>query len=261
MIRGYYAAASSLAALLRRQEVLSQNLANLNTPGFKQELTVAQDPGEASLISESASRRDGAIVTPPIGLLPTGVDGSLTTVDFGQGPLANTGQPWDLAILGNGFFRVQTPDGERLTRDGNFHRDSAGRIVTSDGYYLLGANGPVQVGEGAPSVMEDGTIYVGGLNGGEGAQPAARIELATVANPAALLREEDNLYDPANAGVGRAAAGTASIRQLMLESANVDVSGNMVSMMAVLRSYEAVQRTMKLQDETMQRTLEIGRLG
>jgi flagellar basal-body rod protein FlgF len=251
MIRGVYASASGLDALLRRQEAMSQNLANLNTPGFKQELSLLQDWADSPLVAEDAISPD-----PAIGALPTGVNGSELRIDYSQGPLETTGRSLDVAILGDGFFRVQTPQGERLTRDGSFHRDSSGHLVTADGNFLLGDNGPIQIGEGSPSITEDGNIYLPGATG-----PAARISLVRADDPAGLVREADNLLAPGTAALQPLAPGATNLKQGLLEQANVDVSAVMVTMMMALRSYESVQRSLKMQDETIQRLMEITRLA
>jgi len=250
MIRGIYAAASSLLSLLHRQEALSHNLANMNTPGFKQEVVLPQRGATWALVQDWG--RAGQ--SPPIGGLTYTVERGNTEIDYRQGPLENTQRPLDLAIVGDGFFRVQTPEGVRLTRDGTFHRDSAGHLVTSDGYFLLGENGPLQIGEGDPYIATDGSIYMPGATA-----PVGRIALGRVADPTTLRPQGDNLWDPGNAPVEVMPPAQTTIRQGFIEQANVDVSGTVVSMMLALRSYEATQRTLRLQDEALQRVLDIGR--
>ncbi len=250
MIRGLYASASSLLSLLHRQEALSHNLANINTPGFKQEIVVAQKGTTWALVQDWGNGR----YSPAIGGLTYVVEPAETEVDFRQGPLENTERPLDIAIVGDGFFRVQTPAGVRLTRDGTFHRDSAGNIVTADGYFLLGDNGPIRIGEGTPYIAADGSIYLPGQT-----TPVARIALGRVADVAALQAEGDNLLNPGNTPVEIVPATQTSLKQGFVEQSNVDVSGTVVSMMLALRSYEATQRTLRLQDEALQRVLDVGR--
>jgi flagellar basal-body rod protein FlgG len=250
VIQGLYDDASSLDALLQRQEAYSQNLANVSTPGFKQEITRLEAAPD-----ENMTRVDNT-GTQSIGALSFGVDGSALTVDYSQGPIENTGHPLDLAIIGNGFFQVQTPQGLRLTRDGTFHKDSAGNIVTADGNYLLGTNGPIKLGTGDPTILEDGTIYMPGATA-----PTAQIALGTVANPAALVREDQNLLDPAGAAVQPVAAGIGTLKQGSIEQSNVDLSGVTVGMMQALRTYEAVQRSIQMQDTSLQQLMTVGQLS
>ncbi|MCC7353016.1 MAG: flagellar hook-basal body protein [Anaerolineae bacterium] len=250
MIRGLYASASSLLSLLHRQEALSHNLANINTPGFKQEVVVAQKGTTWGLVQDWGNAR----YSPTIGGFTYVVEPGETELDYRQGPLENTQRPLDIAIAGDGFFRVQTPDGVRLTRDGTFHRDSAGNIVTAEGYFLLGDNGPIRIGEGTPYVATDGSIYLPGQT-----TPAARIALARVGDVAALQTEGDNLLNPGNAPVEVIPPAQTVLKQGFVEQSNVDVAGTVVSMMLALRSYEATQRTMRLQDEALQRVLDVGR--
>jgi flagellar basal-body rod protein FlgF len=248
MMRGIYTSTSSLLALLKRQESMSHNLANVETPGFKQEILVAKE-GDAKVLTLDSSTSTGYT----IGTLDLGVDSSQLQTDYSQGPLENTGQPLDVAITGDGFFRVQTPNGIQLTRDGTFRRDRDGYLVTSQGYYVLGDNGRIHLPEGSPYIADDGNIYV------NGATPVGRISLAHVADPSTLQPGSDNLLDPANAQVTPLTAAQTKVKQRYLEQANVDVSGSVVGMMAALRSYEATQRALKLQDEALQKTMEIGR--
>jgi len=250
MIRGLYASASSLLSLLHRQEALSHNLANINTPGFKQEIVVAQKGTTWALVQDWGNAR----YSPAIGGFTYVVEPAETEVDYRQGPLENTERPLDIAIIGDGFFRLQTPAGVRLTRDGTFHRDSAGNIVTADGYFLLGDNGPIRIGEGTPYIAADGSIYLPAQT-----TPAARIALGRVADVTMLQAEGDNLLNPGNTPVEIVAATQTSLKQGFVEQSNVDVSGTVVSMMLALRSYEATQRTLRLQDEALQRVLDVGR--
>jgi flagellar basal-body rod protein FlgF len=249
MIRGLYASASSLLSILHRQEALSHNLANVNTPGFKQEVVVAQEGATWGLVQDWGNTQSSTI-----GGYTYAVESGETDIDYQQGPLEETQRPLDIAVTGEGFFRVQTPNGERLTRDGTFHRDSAGNVVTSEGYFLLGANGPIKIGEGTPYVATDGSIYLPGQT-----TPTARIALGRVADLATLQTEGDNLLDPGTTPAEVMTAAQTSMKQGFIEQSNVDVSGTMVSMMLALRSYEATQRTIRLQDEVLQQVLDVGR--
>ena len=250
MIRGMYSSTSNLLSLMRQQEVLSHNLANMSTPGFKQLVVPTREAGELALTPNA-----GGSVAGSIGMLPMGVNSSESLVDYTQGPLEATNRPFDLAILGDGFFRVQTPQGERLTRNGTFHRDAAGNLCNADGFFLLGENGPIQIGQGTPTIMGDGNIYMPGEE-----QPRARIALAQVDNLGALTADENGLIDAGNAGVQIMAGAQTNMKQGFREQANVDIGGTMVNMMRALRSYEATQRTFQIQDQTVQQLMDVGRV-
>jgi len=237
--------------LLHRQAALSHNLANASTPGIKQEIVLAHETPTRPLFQQGES-----VSAQAIGALSAGVDGTQMRIDYSQGPLESTGRSLDLAVTGDGFFRVQTPQGVRLTRDGTFHRDSAGTLVTAAGNALLGQNGPIHIGDGDPYITEDGSVFVPGANA-----PVEQIALGQVANLDALRTEGDNLIDPGNEPVTRMPAGETRIRQGFVEGANVDLSGAMVGMMLALRSYEAAQRSLQMQDETLRQTMDVGRLA
>jgi|YNPNPStandDraft_1061719.scaffolds.fasta_scaffold01583_11 flagellar basal-body rod protein FlgG len=248
MIRGLYSSSSSLLALLRQQEVLSHNLANIATPGFKQEIVLSQEGLRTSLV------RDEGPTSEPVGSLGLGVD-EMTRFDFSQGPLEHTQRPLDLAILGQGFFRVQTPDGIRLTRDGSFHRDAAGQLVTAAGYPVLGENGPIRIDGEDLFIDSDGRIYVRGSNG-----PVARITLVTV-DLASLKPQAGNLWDPGDSPLTVMPAQETHMKQGFLEQANVDISRTVVGMMLALRSYEATQRSLHLQDEALRQLMDVARVA
>jgi flagellar basal body rod protein FlgG len=252
MIKGLYAAASAMLAGLTRQQALAHNVANMDTPGFK-ELLVSMD-----------DYVDTAVVHPPggvnnltglrsLGDLGLGVETAPEETDFTPGGLQFTAQPLDVAIQGPGFFRIQTPSGERYTRDGRFTKDAEGQLVTVDGYQVLDDGGqPIDLPEGPLSLLPDGTLTAGG-------QTVAKLGLAAFEDPAAeLTRDLPNLFAAAGAPGGEE-LGTVS--QGYLEMANVNPAELMTQMVAVTRAYEAAQRMVQAQDELLGQTISsLGRL-
>ena len=234
MIKGLYAAASAMLAGLDRQNTISHNLANIDTPGFKQLLLPLEEFVDTVVIGLPAGN---------LGRLGLGVDARPEAVDFTPGALKSTGQPLDFAIEGDGFFRVQTPDGERYTRDGRFMRDASGGLVTVDGYAVLNSGGaPITLPQGTISVAPDGTLTVGGNIVGQ-------LGLAAFDDPAAQLTR-----DPLAGNVFAGTPGngdTGTVQQGALETANVNLAQLMTQMLAVGRAYEAAQRTVQLQDELL----------
>lgn len=250
MIRGLYSAASALVAGLFRQELIAQDLANINTPGYKAASTRLSDFATMLLARLPA----GIGPATPLGRLTHGVQTSAALTDFSPGPVQATGQPLDLAIQGEGFFRLRTPDGERFTRDGRFSLDVNGQLVNVNGYPVLGTNGqPIRLSSGQVRVDPNGTIY---LND----QPAGQIGLAVFADPAASLqRSENGLF----AAVGAAPTGGAggTIQQGYVEMANVDPATTMTHMLAVMRAYQAAQRIIQIEDEMLGRAVnDVGRV-
>ncbi len=250
MIRGLYAAASAMVAGLFRQELIAQDLANVNTPGYKATSTRLSDFATALLARLPGGMGPETI----IGRLTRGVEAGAALTDFSPGPTQATGQPLDLAIQGDGFFRLRTPQGERFTRDGRFSLDANGQLVNVNGYAVLGANGqPIRLGLGDVRVDQDGSLF---LNG----QSAGRLGLAVFADPeASLERTEGGLF----AATGGVPAGqfTGTIQQGYLETANVDPATTMTHMLAVSRAYQAAQRIIQIEDEMLGRTVnDVGRV-
>lgn len=247
MIRGIYTAASALRAATLHQGRLAHNLANLQTTGFKQILTARE---AYQLQAMGRYQGDNAEYLSNLGGLEQGLLVPDQILDFGQGNLETTDRLLDVAIEGDGFFRVQTPQGERLTRDGSFHRDNAGQLVTRDGAYVLDNNGePITMPLGTPNITPNGAIFVGN-------EQVGQIGLATVANVEDLVMENNNLYQAE--GIQPLDPNTISIKQGYLESSNVDETAQVMEMMRILRLYEASQRTLQVHDNALGAALSVG---
>lgn len=242
MIKGLYSAASAMIANLTRHGALAHNVSNLDTPGFKQILVSMDDFMQTSVIYPPGPTT-GFTQLEQIGELGLGVEASPEITDFSPGSWRATAQALDLAIQGPGFFRVQTPNGERYTRDGRFQRDTNGNLVTVDGYFLLDSAGqPITIPEGDPAIAADGTIVVDG-------QPAGQIGLASFANPAQEL--ERDLPNTFSAPGGPTGEELGIIQQGYLEMANANPAQLMSQMVAVGRAYEAAQKMVQTQDELL----------
>ncbi len=253
MIRGIYSAASALVAGLFRQELISHNLANVQTAGFK-ELTTGLDEFSRLPLSRLSEGAIAGASGTMVGAASLGVVTEGAVTNFSAGALRETRQPFDLALSGDGFFRIQTPDGERYTRDGRFTRDENGHLVTVDRNLLLDTDGqPLVVPPGDAAIESDGRITVDG-------QAVGQIGLANFSQPdTELKRDGQNLFAAAD-GV-TSTASTASVHQGFIETSNVDVTRTMASMMSVARAYEAAQRAIQLQDEMTGKAVnEIGRV-
>lgn len=257
MLKGIYSAASAMIVGLNRQTVLSHNIDNLETPGFK-EIMVAMDDyvetgvTEKSLLNGTAGslpflENQGINKLRRIGNLGLGVLTTPQTTNFDQGSILITNEPLDVAIEGAGFFRVQTPEGIRYTRDGRFLRNAAGTLVTVDGYEVLGKNGsPIKLGDGDISIKSDGTISVA-------EKAAGQIDLVAFKDPdAELTRDLPNTFAaagaPTSTEVGR-------MEQGALESTNVDTARLMTQMISTTRAYEAAQQLLKAQDDLLGKSI------
>jgi|AMFO01.1.fsa_nt_gi flagellar basal body rod protein FlgG len=252
MIRGLYAAASGMIMGVLRQGLIAQDVANANTPGYKQ---VGLPPTRATQLNlHRLSTAQPAVSTPAVGPVGTGVYPAPVETNFGQGVLQSTGRSLDVALEGEGFFQVQTPEGVRFTRDGRFHRDADGNLVTTQGYLVLNANGqPMQLPQaGEVAIARDGTVSVD-------EQAVGRLGLFQVP-VVSLQRAGENLFISTSAAASQPAT-DVRVRQGFLEGSNVDIAGTLVEMMSVARTYEASQRLVQIQDQVLARTMDVGRLG
>lgn len=243
MNRGIYVALSGTLAQEKRLNVLTNNLANVNTPGFKKDKAVfkiALPPVDNQMLPSPANFKDKAFVE----------TGAVAT-DFSTATHSQTGNPLDIAIDGDGFFEVMTPQGARYTRDGSFRRDEGGDLVTAEGYKVMGDSGPVKIEGIEVKVDRDGNVLVDG-------SPVGKLRVVDFPKPYSLKKEMENLY-AAPASVN-AVPSNAEIRQGYTESANVSVIREMTSMIDVMRSYESYIKAMQSMDEMTGKVInEVGR--
>jgi flagellar basal-body rod protein FlgF len=277
LLRGFYTAASGMMAQQRRIEMLTNNIANANTPGYKSDQAALRAFPELLL-----SRLDKATVPtktprsfplqPTIGSINTGVYMQELIPNFRQGDIKETGQPTDIALIngtlpvdaetgkeGTLFFVVQNENGDiRYTRNGNFTLNPQGFLTTNDGWYVLDENGRrIQLPSTNFTVNADGTIVANNNR-------IARINIAFAANPNTLAKEGNGLFRSEN-GVLPSALGnpniTYTLKQGFLERANVDLNRAMTEMLSAYRAFEANQKIVQAYDRSMDKAVnEIGRL-
>ena len=262
MIKGLYSAASAMVAGLNRQQLLAHNVANLDTPGFKQVLTSMTDFEETPVVVAPGNITHADFLS-YVGKLGLGVQTTPEKIDFSPGAIKTTAEPLDLAINGSGFFRIGVPAGERYSRDGRFNRDLEGNLVTIDGFHVLDENGqPIQIGEGEVAIGQDGALLVNG-------QQAAKLGLATFLDPTTeLQRAEGNVFQVTTTGAPILAANVAAgqeiggVQQGSLEMTNVNPATLMTQMVTVQRSYQAAQQMVQNQDALLGQTIStLGRIG
>ncbi|WP_053218130.1 flagellar hook-basal body protein [Virgibacillus senegalensis] len=273
MLRGYYTAASGMLAQQRRQEALSNNIANAQTPGYKQDQATLKAFPEMLLQrmetqNVPTGRNLNKAMPATIGSINSGVYVQETIPDFSQGDLQETGITTDVALIngnmpdenGGLFFTLQNADGEeRMTRNGNFTVDGQGFLVSNQGYYVLDQTGnPIQTNGMEFNVTEEGTLQIDGQN--------IPLGIAYAQDANALIKEGENLFrideDADPVMDARAAAGvTFSIQQGSLEGSNVDSMRAMTEMMEAYRSFETNQKVLKAYDISMEKAVnEIGRV-
>jgi flagellar basal-body rod protein FlgF len=240
MIKGLYSAASAMITGVYRQQAVAHDIANVDTPGFKQILTSLDEFDNTSAYTQSSQSNTDQIAY--LGNMGLGVMAAPETTDFTQGTLKNTDSPLDLAISGSGFFRIRTPEGDRYTRDGRFSKDSSGQLVTVDGNLVLSSSGqPIKLAEGDPTISTNGQIYVNGVAGGT-------IGIAYFADTSTLKRSTENTF---SSTASPATTGGGTILQNTLEQSNVDSAALMTQMIEISRSYQAAQQMVQNQDELL----------
>ncbi len=254
MMRALWSAASGMVAQQLNVDTIANNLANVNTAGFKRFRVDFQDLLYQTIRVPGAPAAEGVMI--PTGLqVGLGVRPAATTRIFSQGTFQHTGNPLDLVIEGEGFFQVLLPDGSKAyTRAGSFKLDSDGNIVTADGYPL---EPPISIPADAIdiSVGADGSVAVT-LAGQSEPQTIGKIELARFPNPAGLSSIGHNLFAE-TAASGQPTTGTpgmnglGTIGQGVLELSNVVVVEEMVNMIIAQRAYEANAQAIKISDEML----------
>jgi len=255
MMRALWTAASGMNGQQYKIDITANNLANVNTTGFKKSRVDFQDLLYQTVRYAGTPVTAGAQI--PTGIqVGHGVRPVATQRLFTQGTFQQTDNPFDLVIEGDGFFQILLPDGSiAYTRDGAFKRDSDGRLVTSDGFPL---EPEVQIPEDALSVNigSDGTVSVQ-LPGEDRPVERGKIELARFVNPAGLKSDGRNLYS-ATAASGDPIVGDpgldgfGNLAQGYLEMSNVQVVEEMVSMIVAQRAYETNSKAIQAADEMLQ---------
>ncbi len=260
MIRSLYIAKTGLDAQQTQLDVISNNLANVSTSGFKRSRAVFEDMLYQNV--REAGAQSTQQTTLPTGLqIGTGARAVATTRIHTQGNLSQTGNALDLAINGDGFFQIQQPDGTTAyTRDGSFHRDAQGQIVTSNGMTLTPAL-TIPANALAVTVGQDGTVTYT-TQGSAASTTLGTIQLATFINPAGLSSQGQNLFTET------AASGTAStntpgtngvglLNQGYVETSNVNVAEELVNMIQTQRAYELNSKAITTSDQMLQRLTQL----
>jgi flagellar basal-body rod protein FlgG len=259
MFKGFYTAAAGMIAQQRRTDMLTNNMANANTPGFKEDQSTLRSFPEMLLERMNPQKTGG----PQVGSLSTGVYMQEAVPRFIQGDTKETDHKTDMALIdlnqGSAFFTVQDPSGQlRYTRNGNFTLDASGYLTTGDGQYILDNNNqPIQLSNDQFTVSDTGLIT--GQNGEQ-----RQLAIAYTANPdQQLIKEGNGLYRTENGTpLVRAANGQFKLQQGYLEQSNVDMSKAMTDMLTAYRSFEANQKIVQAYDKSMDLAAnQVGKIG
>jgi flagellar basal-body rod protein FlgG len=237
MIQGIYTASTGMTALAQKQEQIANNLANVNTTGFKQSglFTIAYQ----NLVKDDNDRvfanRD--------------IKADQVYVDYSEGSMRQTNGDLDLCIKGTGFFKLITDEGVRYTRNGDFSVDAQGLLVTDDGSKVMGTEGFIRVEPNERiSITETGEVIQNGYSKGF-------LKVVDFQKPYELRRTGNSRFAPVNVEAVELQSQGFLVRQGYLENSNVDMIRNMVHMISAYRNYESSQKALHAQDETLEKAV------
>ena len=260
MIRSLWIAKTGLDAQQTQMDVISHNLANVSTNGYKRSQAVFEDLIYQNMRQVGANSSSDTQL--PTGLqLGTGVRPVATSRLFTQGNLQQTSNSFDMAISGHGFFQLQMPDGTTgYTRDGSFHPDAQGQLVNANGIPL---SPPISVPQGTRdiTIANDGTVTVS-IAGQDGVTQIGQIQLATFQNAAGLDPQGQNVFKETDASGAPTAStpgmnGAGMIQQGYLETSNVNVVEELVSMIQTQHAYEINSKAIQTSDQMLARISQL----
>lgn len=269
MLRGVYTGASGMVAQMHRMDALSNNLANVDVTGYKRDTSISKAFPELLIrrVNDNGVYKfpfGSAEVAPVVGRMGTGVEFNELYTVFTQGALKETGNPFDLALDGEGFFTVETQNGERYTRNGTFVLGKEGLLLTKEGQPVMGDNGPIQIKKNNFVIDSQGRVFQNGAfsddpqrlvsveeNEWETMELVDTLRIVEFPRDRYLKKQGDSLWmDTDESGAARALIGgdRPKIYQGFLEASNVNPVTEMVNLIEVNRAYEANQKTIQTQD-------------
>lgn len=269
MLRGIFTGASGMVAQMHRMDVLSNNLANVDVTGYKRDTSISKAFPEMLIrrVNDNGLYKfpfGSSEVGPVVGKLGTGVEYNELFTVFEQGALKETGNPFDLALDGEGFFAVDTPNGERYTRNGTFVLGREGLLLTKNGLPVNGENGPIQIKKNNFVIDALGRVFQNGSfsddpqrlvsveeNQWETMELVDTIKLVEFSRPRYLKKQGDSFWmDTIESGIAEQIAEEMrpKVYQGFLEASNVNPVREMVNLIEVNRAYEANQKTIQTQD-------------
>lgn len=247
MIKSIYNSSAGMRSKMVNMEIIANNLANINSTGYKRDAAfteILKDTGIEQVTGEPDT--SGMVIR--------------QYIDYTEGSLSKTDIPFDVAIMGRGFFVVETPNGLRYTRDGHFDLTPGGLLVTSEGFPVMGKEGKIQIPEVDKLtrtkllIDESGEIMMDDKN-------LATLLIVDFRDLSKLTKEGKSLFSSSQNPVSIELSDMlVAVRQGYLETSNVDGIAEMVAMIELTRNYESNQKAIQAQDENLQKTNEIGKL-
>ena len=252
-MRGLYNAAGSMLVNQVRLENISNNLANINTPGYKRTEVVTSAFPEVLLCRMERLGKSGRATLSPVGLAAENIAIEETFLVETPGAVLATGRDLDLALQGPGYFAVDTPRGVRYTRDGHLQIDAGGTLVTSSGHPVLGESGPITLLSGKLEIDAEGNIF-------EEGELIDRLQVFIFTPENALSKDDQGLFQALEAATPLETEETG-VLQGCLEESNADITRQMTDLVKVRRSYEAAQKIFQTYDRLLSRSAnELGKL-
>ena len=259
MLRGLYTAYTGMLNEQYRMDIMSNNLANADTVGFKKEGSTSQAYSEVMAV-KTKDTTENPNTPKRLGNMSLGVKIGETYTDFSQGSLRDTGNTYDLALSGDGFFNIEFTNkaGEtstKYTRAGSFVLTTDGYLTTKDGDYVLGQNGRIQLSTTAGNTVidENGNIY-------QDNQLVAKIKITEFEDTNYLTHYGESMWDAKEGAVANDAT-DFKVHQGYLEMSNISVVTEMVNMISIQRQYEANQKLITTYDESLDKSVnQVGRI-
>jgi flagellar basal-body rod protein FlgF len=244
MIQGIYLASQAMTPLMDKQDQIAHNLANLQTTGYKQSGLFMKTFQKYLADDENRPHVQNEIKPDEV------------YVDYSEGAMIKTDGRLDIFIKGSGFLTVMTPDGIRYTRNGNLSLNAEGLLVASDGSRVMGKDGFIKIDDekGPVLVNEEGAVM-------QNDEIIDQLRISDFKKPYRLTREGTSYFKPLPPDNPVVSSQGFAIKQGFLEGSNVDVIANMVNMISTYRNYEADQKALQAQDDTLDKAVnQIGRL-
>lgn len=262
MVNGIETAASGMMSILNYNDIIANNLANVNTPGFKALIPTFKNISDIE-IKEKTKDEQGD-TNKPVGTLSAGSVLDSTLIDLKQGALSKTDNKLDFAIEGDGFFAIQTPEGECYTRNGSFTLNNEGVLVTKDGKAVLSeSNSEIKIGLDNTNtgisvdkltVGEDGTLYLKN-------QAVDKFKIVNFNTPSDLETIGNSLFKKINTDIQPIAAQNSKVSQGYIEGSNSSVIENLINSISASRSYESLSKVIKTSEMTLSKAVnEVGRV-
>jgi flagellar basal-body rod protein FlgF len=246
MVKGIYQSGAGMLARQRHLEVVANNLANAGTAGFHQENVCFRETLNSTLAPSNPVTAGSRFVE---------VEGSNSETNQ-QGTLTSTGNPLDVAIVGSGWFVLETPTGPAYTRDGRFRLNAAGELVSLTGYKVQTVSGTAMVPQGEAHLATDGALVVKNPGGGP-EQVLDRLKIVTFDNPGSLTHARDGLYVSSESPVNLE---PPHLQVGYVEESTVNVVSEMVKMIEINQFYDASVRALQTQDGTLGKAVnEVGK--